>query len=110
MDSSQKALLDQAAEIVKNANAQSWSSGLVALVFLIMVGLGIIMMKWFINSKSKTDAESLMREQKFESKINEISEFARTTLVDLQLKSTEAMNRVAHAMEGCLARQNTNNK
>ena len=105
MDPSQKLLLDQAAEIVKQANTQSWTAGLVALMFVLMFALWILMVKWFQNSKSKADAEALTREQQLGAKIDRVEEFNRTTMVDLQTKSIEAMNNVAHAMRGCLARQ-----
>jgi hypothetical protein len=105
MDPSQKIILEQANEIIKNANAQSWSAGLVALVFLIMVGVAVVMLKWFLNSKSKTDADSLARERDLGAKIDKIDDFTRTTLTDLQVKSTAAMNNVARAVEGCLAKQ-----
>lgn len=110
MEASQKAILDQAVEIIRNANSRSWEAGAVALVFIIMIGLGIIMLKWFLNSKSKSDKEALEREQSLSRKIDSVEDFTRNTLVGLQEKSIEAMNNVAHAMNGCLVRQNLEHK
>jgi len=108
MDASQRAILEQASEIIKNANTKSWESGMVALAFIMMGLLGIFMFRWFLNSKSKSDAEALLREQNLSNKIDQVENFTRETLVKLQEKSIDAMNNIANAMRGCLERQNIN--
>ena len=90
----QKALVDAATEIVRNANAQGWTNGIVAMVFLLLVAGAWWIVKWLLG------------------KIDKVQDFTQTTLVELQResiamqqRSIDAIDKLAKVMDGCLAKQ-----